>query len=652
MTSGRQGNRPHPATAAPLALAGRLARWLRHHLLGAFAVLGIIAFTLGLIGAYREFHADPATFSWPNVVFFAATLFIADGTIFQNLGHYPLSLEIARFLAPIATAVGVADAVSTVFAQRFERFRARRACHHVVVCGCGPTATALVDRLSWSRRVVLVAEDAEREYPDTELPPGLLRVVGDPMEPRVLAQAGIARAEVVYGCLPDTSANLAIALAARRLSAARGDQPLRCLAQVGDLSLIPHLRARRIGLSDDTGFRLDFFAVEVLGAHAMLARHPPDWASADPPDGPTPPPPPSPRPAPAPLVVLGLSRLGRALVLELARRWSSYAGPNGPLLPIAVSDPTATAQLAALRTREPALARIHLTGHDTPHGELTPAVLAAARPDPPEGSDSPDSPPGSGGPGGPGGPPEFIYVCQDDEEKALLSGLDAAQLVNDRFGVGRSTVVVCTDRQLSLQEVFGQPGSAHQPPTSPRPLLEDLQGGVRFFAVNDEALPVDLGDTDLIERFAQTSHARFLDSELRRGAELGSRRSMVPWDELPDDLRASNRDQVAGFGEILRAQHLMLLPAGTADAAFAFTDAEVERLAHLEHERWLRERAAQGYRFGPVRQDSGSDRRHPSMVAWEALTEVDRERDREVIRTMPTILAHAGLRIVRLDEPT
>ncbi|CAO5189984.1 K+ transport system, NAD-binding component [Frankia sp. AiPs1] len=641
MTSGRQGHRPHPAAAA-LALTGRLARWLRHHLLAVFAVLGVVAFALGLVGTYRHFHANPETFTWSNVVFFAATLFIADGTVFQDQGQYPLPLEIARFLAPIATTVGVADAVSTVFAQRFERFRARRARYHVIVCGSGPTATALVDRLVRSRRVVLVAEDAQREYPDAELPPGLLRVIGDPVEPLVLAQAGVARADVVYGCLPETSSNLAIALAARRLAATRWDQPLRCLAQVGDLSLIPHLRARRIGLSDDAGFRLDFFAVEVLGAHAMLARHPPSWAAADSTIGPPP------SPAPAPLVVLGLSGLGRALVLELARRWSSYAGPNGPLLTIAVSDPAATTQLAALRSREPALARIQLTAHDTPGGELTQAVLTAAgsgRPDGPPRPDNPDGPDGSGR------PPEFVYVCQDDEEQALLCGLDAAQLVNDRFGVGQSAIVVCTDRQRSLQEVFGQPTSSRQTPSTPRPLLEDLQGGVRFFAVNDEALPIDLGDTDLIERFAQATHTRFLVSEQLRGAQLGSRRSMVPWDELPDDLRGSNRDQVAGFGEILRAQNLMLLPVGAADTDFAFTDAEIERLAPLEHERWLLERANQGFRLGPIRQESGSERRHPAMVDWRVLPDADRERDREVIRTMPSILAHAGLRIVRLDDP-
>ncbi|CAJ65310.1 MULTISPECIES: NAD-binding protein [Frankia] len=616
------GHRLERWAARPLLVAGRLARWLRRHLLGTFAVLGVIAFSLGLIGMYRHFRSEPAMFSWPNIVFFTATLFLADGTVFQDGGKFPLTLEIARFLAPVATAVGVADGVSTIFAQRFERFRARHARHHVIVCGTGPTASALVDKLSRSKRVVLVAEDAEREYPDAELPPGLLRVVGDPVEPLVLAKAGVARADVVYGCLPDTSSNLAIALAARRLAADRVEQPLRCLAQVGDLSLIPHLRARRIGLNDDSGFRLDFFAVEVLGAHALLNRYPPSWAAPEPGAAPT--------VAPAPLVVLGLSGLGRALVMELARRWRSLAGASGPLLPIAVADPAAEEKLAALRAREPALARVALTAHDTPHGELPPAVTQAD---------------------GPQEPPEFVYVCQSDEERALLYGLDAAQALNGRFGVARTTVIVRTGRQRSLQDVFGRPTFPRPATPLPGPLLEDLQGGVRFFAVNDEALPLDLGDTDLIERFARASHERYLDTERRRGNAMGSRRAMVAWADLPDDLRDSNRAQAAQFGEVLRAQALMLMPAGEADADFAFTVGEIDELAQQEHERWRREREAKGFALGPTHQD-GADRRHPAMVDWSALSEIDRDRDRDVIRSLPAILAHAGLRIVRLEDPT
>ncbi|WP_236705772.1 MULTISPECIES: RyR domain-containing protein [unclassified Frankia] len=92
------------------------------------------------------------------------------------------------------------------------------------------------------------------------------------------------------------------------------------------------------------------------------------------------------------------------------------------------------------------------------------------------------------------------------------------------------------------------------------------------------------------------------------------------------------------------------MPAGVADTDFAFTPDEIEEFAQQEHERWRREREAKGYTLGPTQQD-GPDRRHPALVDWLALSDTDRERDREVIRSLPAILAHVGLRIVRLDDP-
>ncbi|CAI7978558.1 TrkA-N domain protein [Frankia sp. Hr75.2] len=631
---------------------GRIGRWLRRHLLGTFLVLGLIALVLSLIGSYQHFSAEPETFTWANVIFFASTLFLADGTMFENGGQFPPALEIARFLAPLATAVGVADAASTLFAHRFERFRARHAHRHVIVCGTGPTASALVDKLVGNSRVVLVAEDAEREYPDAERPPNLLRVIGDPVERLVLASAGIMRADVVYSCLDDTASNLAVALTARgvvrtsragsrRISSARLDHPLRCLAQVGDLSLLPHLRARRIGLENDPGFRLDFFAVEVLGAHAMLNGNAPAWARPDEfPDL---------RARPAPVVVLGMSDLGQAVVMELARRWRDYSSPGSPPLRIVLSGRNATVEAAAMRSREPALARVELLANDSPSGELPVAVLELD--DPVEGTRTV--------------PPEFVYVCHGDEEEALLRGLEVARTLGAAsLGEHGTRVVVRTGRQRSFEDVFGpreapDPDGPDDDPDAPVPpppgpgrrgggaLLDDVQGGLRFFAVNDEALPLDPGANDLIERFARIIHEKYLFKEMTGGAVLRSRRSLRPWDELDDDLRAANLAQAIGYSDVLRRRNWMLMPAGEHDPEFVFTPEELEELAQAEHARWRRERESRGVRYGPVER-GGSDPRHPSLVDWEQLSPADQDRDRDVVRNMPQVLATAGLRIVRM----
>jgi hypothetical protein len=75
-----------------------------------------------------------------------------------------------------------------------------------------------------------------------------------------------------------------------------------------------------------------------------------------------------------------------------------------------------------------------------------------------------------------------------------------------------------------------------------------------------------------------------------------------------------------------------------------FTRAEIEELAELEHERWMHERLAAGWARGP-RDDAA--RTHPSLVPWDELDEPEKEKDREVVRTIPELLASAGLTIAR-----
>ncbi|EFC82405.1 NAD-binding protein [Parafrankia sp. EUN1f] len=619
----------------PVSRVGRVLRWLRRHLLSMFVVLGLIALALSLIGTYQHFAATPESFTWTNVVFFASTLFLADGTMFEGGGQFPPALEIARFLAPLATAVGVADAASTLFAHRFEQFRARHARRHVVVCGSGPTASALVDKLVGSRRVVLVAEDAEREYPDAERPPNLLRINGDPAELLVLQGAGVARADVIYSCLADTASNLAVTLTARavlragrtrarfrRFADARADNPLRCLAQVGDLSLLPHLRARWIGLEGDPGFRLDFFAVEVLGAHSLLNSNAPAWSRPGHDDT-------APHHPPH-LVVLGTSGLGQAVVMELARRWRDNSPAGGPLLCVVLCAPDASVKAAAMRSREPALGRVTLLCHDSASGDLPPELVLISR-----------------APGEAPTPPEFVYVCHREEEEALLRGLEVVRAVGaGSLGVNRTRIVVRTGRQRSFEDVFGprEPTTDQTDPAGDGGLLDNVGGGLRFFAVNDEALPLDPGANDLIENFAQIIHEKYLAKELAAGAQIGSRRGLRPWAELAPDLQASNRAQAIGYSEVLRRRNWMLVPLGEHDPEFVFTEEEVEQLAPEEHLRWRRERESRGMRFGPTEQDGS----HPSLIEWESLSAEDQDRSRAVVLNMPAVLAAADLGIVRM----
>ena len=68
-----------------------------------------------------------------------------------------------------------------------------------------------------------------------------------------------------------------------------------------------------------------------------------------------------------------------------------------------------------------------------------------------------------------------------------------------------------------------------------------------------------------------------------------------------------------------------------------------ERLAKNTHDVWAKERMAQGWRFGPERNDSRKE--HPSLVPYEELPEAEKVYDRNTaIQALKAVIAF-GYRI-------
>lgn len=70
-----------------------------------------------------------------------------------------------------------------------------------------------------------------------------------------------------------------------------------------------------------------------------------------------------------------------------------------------------------------------------------------------------------------------------------------------------------------------------------------------------------------------------------------------------------------------------------------------EQLARNAHDVWARQRIRDGWRWGPQRDDAHKE--HPSLVAYDELSDDEREYDRQVaMETVRAILA-LGFRISR-----
>ena len=74
-----------------------------------------------------------------------------------------------------------------------------------------------------------------------------------------------------------------------------------------------------------------------------------------------------------------------------------------------------------------------------------------------------------------------------------------------------------------------------------------------------------------------------------------------------------------------------------------------ERLAEHTHDTWARQRLADGWTYGPSRDDA--HKRHPGLVPYAELSETEKEYDRATtLQALKAVMA-LGYRIVRDDGP-
>jgi hypothetical protein len=118
--------------------------------------------------------------------------------------------------------------------------------------------------------------------------------------------------------------------------------------------------------------------------------------------------------------------------------------------------------------------------------------------------------------------------------------------------------------------------------------------------------------------------------------------SLSVWESLPEGLRTSNLDQAKDIEHKLAVIGCVISPGSDA---FHFSDSELERLAKLEHERWMSERSQGGWILAPVK--DVRRKQTPYLVPWNELDEPARDLDREVVQAIPQLLRDAGFTIRR-----
>jgi hypothetical protein len=166
---------------------------------------------------------------------------------------------------------------------------------------------------------------------------------------------------------------------------------------------------------------------------------------------------------------------------------------------------------------------------------------------------------------------------------------------------------------------------------------------------------LDLED-ETLERLARAAHEVFCEGLTEQGytyapvtdRERKTHRALISYDELNETLKESNRANVRDIPNKLALAGYAMLPARSNEPPFNFPGPDLETLARLEHERWMESMRQAGWGYGPELDEQA--RTHPAIVNWEELNEDEREKDRQMVRSIPRILARAGYAVVHVQN--
>lgn len=150
---------------------------------------------------------------------------------------------------------------------------------------------------------------------------------------------------------------------------------------------------------------------------------------------------------------------------------------------------------------------------------------------------------------------------------------------------------------------------------------------------------------DALEAVARAIHEAYRSDQA--GLKPADDPALAEWDELPEHLKDSNREQARSIPEKLRAIGCTVHEAREGEVeVLALMEGEIERMAELEARRWQAERRRAGWRRAEERDVAARTSPHVGLT-WEQLPEDVKDRDREAVARIPQHLAAVGLEVRR-----
>lgn len=591
---------------------------------------GVLAFYLGFTGFRRFYEETHETRSLLDLVYLTLQLFSMNSGALAGAKHW--ELETARFLAPTVAAFAAVKALLAVFRDRFQMSRLRKMEGHVVICGLGKKGRQLAgDFLEKRERVVIIESDEDNDEIENCRERGAIVLEGNATSEFLLRKARVERAGRLFAVCADDGVNLETALLARRIMVEEKPGAVERLlmrlglggrkgrSMTGESKTIPPVRSCFVHVVDtqlrDLLARHEFFSeiggrVEIKcfnvfenGARRLFRNHPPDAVAAERDQ------------KVVHLLIVGFGRMGQSVALQAARV-GHYAG--GERVRITVVDKVADRRGERFLHTYPKFGNIcdiSFIRLNTDDIQFLKGSYLTAR----GGRDSVTQ----------------AIICLEDEAAGLVCALHLAGSLKD----SRCPVIVRVNVETQLVSLLQGEKSDHaQDGEKRRP--------IHAFGSITDTCSTEMVLNEEIDRMAKKVHAGYLRFKFKPGLDPAQDDSMKPWDDLPETLKESNRQQTEHMEVKLRAVGCRKQQIDKSGQPIVkFEPEEIELLAQMEHSRWNAERFLDGWVHGPKK--DLEKKINPCLVEWTKLPEEIKDYDRKFVRDMPDVLAEIGEEIVR-----
>ncbi len=575
-------------------------------------LMGLVAFVLGVRGFSQLFQAQGGNWSFWDVVYSTLQLYVLEFNWPGSILTWELGT--ARLLAPLAAASTALTGIVVIFSTQFQWLRAKRLKNHFIICGLGQEGMIFTQELlRGGEKVVVIERDGSNGNITTCRNEGAIVLVGDAMDKELLLKARINTARHIISVTEEDGINTEVMLRARDLTSHRTKSALTGHIPFIDPQLCTFLRQQEIAGQEVDGFRLEFYNIFEWNARCLmskfLVKHLPTFLKKN---GP-----------PPHILVVGLGRMGESMVVQAAREWRKIEMDEPCKLLVSIVDHNAEKLVARLLLNYPKLESIcdfiplemdledpsFLKGDFLLAGPNTPSV-------------------------------SHIFVCLGDESASLSAALSLYQHVH----LAKVPVLVRMNRNVGLAKLLRG---------------EDKEGGSFEFLHPfgllgsggpfpdpdlDDPLAILLGGT--FEILGKAIHMEYLQELKRHKGEITAGINDTPWQNLPEEIKESNRAQASNYGKLLQDIDCTIHPNfGLDECDIEFTETEIERMASLEHSRWLNEKKATGWTFGEKRDNQV--KKHPDLVDWNELSELSKEANYNTVKKMPALISSVGYSVIR-----